>query len=123
MDSTQRKQKGGSVVSTIITLAIIGIGAYIGIQYVPQHIESSTMDSILHEIELDNKRAPVTSVNELQRSIENQLNVNEMNDMRDSFEITKNGRGHYFVKVSYERELDLIYGKKQMQYEKTITLR
>jgi len=123
MDSTQRKQKGGSVVGLIITLAIIGIVAYIGIQYVPQHIESSTMDSILHEIELDNKRTPITSASELERTIDNRLNVNEMNDMKNSFEITQNGRGHYFVKVSYERELDLIYSKKQMTYEKTITLK
>ena len=118
----QRKQKGGSVFSLIITLAIIGIAAYLAVQYVPQQIEFSTVDSILRKIEQDHRKTRVRSVNELQHSIANQLNVNEMNDLKDSFEIRQSG-GIYVIRVSYERELNLIYAKKQMKYEKTITLR
>lgn len=118
----QRKQKGGSVFSLIITLAIIGIAAYLAVQYVPQRIEFSTVDSILSKIEQDHRKTRIRSVNELQHSIANQLNVNEMNDLKDSFEIRQSG-GIYVIRVSYERELNLIYAKKQMKYEKTITLR
>ncbi len=118
----QRKQKGGSVFSLIITLAIIGIAAYLAVQYVPQRIEFSTVDSILSKIEQDHRKTRIRSVNELQHSIANQLNVNEMNDLKDSFEIRQSG-GIYVIRVSYERELNLIYAKKQMHYEKTITLR
>ena len=118
----QRKQKGGSVFSLLITLAIIGIAAYLAVQYVPQRSEFSTVDSILNKIEQDHRKTRIRSVNELQHSIANQLNVNEMNDLKDSFEIRQSG-GIYVIRVSYERELNLIYAKKQMKYEKTITLR
>jgi len=118
----QRKQKGGSVISLIITLAIIGIAAYLAVQYVPQQIEFSTVGSILSKIEQDHRKTRVRSINELQHSIDNQLNVNEMNDLKDSFEIRQSG-GMFVIRVSYERELNLIYDKKQMKYEKTITLR
>ncbi len=118
----QRKQKGGSVISLIITLAIIGIAAYLAVQYVPQQIEFSTVGSILSKIEQDHRKTRVRSINELQHSIDNQLNVNEMNDLKDSFEIRQSG-GMFVIRVSYERELNLIYAKKQMHYEKTITLR
>ena len=118
----QKKQKGGSAIGLIFTLAIIGLIAYFTIQYIPQYIEANTVDSILHKIELDNKTSPVTSVNALLRSIDNQLNVNEMNDLKDNFKVTERG-GRYTIKVSYERELNLIYEKKQMLYEKTLVLK
>jgi hypothetical protein len=118
----QKKQKGGSAIGLIVTLAIIGLVAYFAIQYIPQHIEASTVDSILNKIELDHKTNPVTNVNALLRSIDNQLNVNEMNDLKDSFKVTELG-GRYTIKVSYERELNLIYEKKQMLYEKTLVLK
>ena len=118
----QRKQKGGSAIGLIITLAIIGLIAYFAIQYIPQHIEARTVDSILDKIQLDHKTTPVTSVNALLSSIENQLNVNDMNDMKDNFKVTELG-GRYTIKVSYERELNLIYEKKPMLYEKTLVLK
>ena len=45
-----------------------------------------------------------------------------MDDLRDSFKVTQDGE-IYIVTVSYERELNLIYEKRPMKYEKTITLR
>ena len=50
MNVIHRTQKGGSVVSLIITLIVVGIGAYIAIQVIPQRIEAGTMDNILDEI-------------------------------------------------------------------------
>ena len=122
MTSMQRKQGGGSVVSLIITLAIIGIIAYIAVQYIPQHLESTTVDSILDKIEQDHMTSRIGSVNELNRSIDRYLSVNEMNDMRKNFTVTQSG-GMIVVKVSYERELNLIYDTKQMTYDKSLTLR
>ena len=122
MTGMQKKQGGGSVVSLIITLAIIGIIAYISVQYIPQHLESTTVDSILDKIEQDHITSRIGSVNDLNRSIDRYLNVNEMNDMRENFTITQSG-GMYVVRVSYERELNLIYDTKQMKYEKSLTLR
>jgi hypothetical protein len=44
-----------------------------------------------------------------------------MDDLRDSFKVTQDGEV-YIVKVSYERELNLIYERKLMPYERTLTL-
>jgi len=45
-----------------------------------------------------------------------------MDDLRDSFKVTQIDET-YVITVNYERELDLIYEKKPMIYDKSITLR
>ena len=45
-----------------------------------------------------------------------------MNNLQDSVNVRKIG-GTYVIEVSYERELDLIYKKKTVQYKETRTLR
>jgi hypothetical protein len=87
MNVIHRTQKGGSVVSLIITLIVVGIGAYIAIQVIPQRIEAGTMDNILDEIKRDHQLHPVNNMNQIQSSIEKQLNVNEMNDMKGNIEV------------------------------------
>ena len=121
MNSIPRAQKGGSTISLIITLVIIGVGAFIGIQYIPQRIEAGTVGAILDEIRRDHMAHPVTNMNQIQSAIDKQLNVNEMNDMKRSFEVAHNGRA-YIVSAKYERELNLIYTTKQIQYEKSVIL-
>lgn len=118
----QRKQKGASAISLIIMLAILGYGVYVGLHYIPLYIESGTVNSILDNIEAHHKASPVRSVDEIQTAINRQLDVNEMNDMKDKFYVTQNG-GAYTIEVGYERELNLGYEIKQIKYEKTRTLR
>ena len=122
MDSIQKSQQGISAIGLIIILAIIGAGAYIGLQYIPQYIEAGTVDSILANLEKAQEETPFSSAAEVTKSINKQLNMNQMEDLRDSFTVTQDGEA-YIVKVSYERELNLIYEKKPMPYEKTLTLR
>jgi len=122
MDTSQRAQRGGSAIIPVIILAIIGFGAYIGIQYLPQYIESNTVDSILSSIEKANANTPLNGVKGIQDIINKQLNVNDMNDLKENFKVTHDGEA-YTVKVSYARELNLIYTKKAIEYEKSIALR
>ena len=117
----QSKQKGASAIVFIIVLAIFGFAVYVGIQYIPQRIESGTVDSILDSIVESHKTTPVQNVSEILSTITRLLNVNQMDDMKDYFKVSKN-RGTYIVKVSYERELNLGYETKTIQYEKTRTL-
>jgi hypothetical protein len=121
MKTSQRMQHGASALGIIIFLAIFGAGAYIGLQYLPQYFECGTVDSILSNIEKANEKTPVTSVKNIRNMIDKQLNMNQMDDMQDDFTVTQDGE-KYIVKVSYERELNLIYEKKPMKYEKTLTL-
>jgi hypothetical protein len=122
MYSKQGNQTGGSVFGLIATLAIIGIGAYIGVQYIPQRIEVATVESILENIRQDHLARRVGSMHELQRSIDNQLNINEKNDLKKHFNLTHEG-GMYVIKVSYERDLNLIYTTKQLHYNRSLALK
>ena len=58
----------------------------------------------------------------LRSMIDKQLNMNSMDDMQDNFTVTQVDET-YIVKVSYERELNLIYEKKPIKYEKSLTLK
>ena len=115
-------QRGASAISLIIILALIGAGTYIGLQYIPQYIEAGTVDSILGNIEQAHEETPVTSVNGIRNMIEKQLDINQMDDLRDSFKVTQD-EAIYTITVNYERELNLIYEKNLIQYNKSLTLR
>lgn len=121
MKSMQKTQQGLSGIGVIILLAVIGAGAYLGLQYIPQYIEAGTVDSILANLEKSREETPFSSAADVSKMINKQLNLNQMEDLRDSFKVTQDGEA-YIVKVSYERELNLIYGKKPMPYERTLTL-
>lgn len=120
--NVQKKQIGASAFALIIFLVIFGYGVYVGLQYIPQHVESGTIESILDDIEQKHKVTPVRSVNEILSTISRQLDVNQMNDMKDIFYVRRNG-DTFTIEVSYERELNLIYEKKLMHYDKTRTLK
>jgi hypothetical protein len=122
MHTSQTTQRGVSAITLIIILAIIGAGTFIGLQYIPQYIEAGTVDSILDNIERAHEETPATSVNSIRNMIEKQLDINQMDDLRDSFKVTQDEES-YTVTVNYERELNLIYDKKPVQYNKSITLR
>jgi hypothetical protein len=122
MNSSQRTQHGASAIVVIILLAVLGAGAYIGFQYIPQYIEASTVNSILNNLEKAHNRAPIRSVKTVREVIDKQLNMNQLDELKDSFKVTQDS-GEYLIKVSFERELNLIYRKEPMKYEKTLILK
>lgn len=91
MYTSQKMQRGASAIVVIIILAIIGAGAYIGLQYIPQYIEAGTVDSILSNIEKAHKKSPVSNVDAIRKMIGNQLNMNQLDDLKDSFKIKQEG--------------------------------
>ena len=48
MNKLPAQQKGASAIVTLIILALLAYGVYVGIQYVPQAIESKSVDSVLN---------------------------------------------------------------------------
>jgi hypothetical protein len=122
MNSIQKNQQGASTVVIIIILALIGVGVYIGLQYIPQFIETGTVDTILENLETKHKESPFTSVHAVQKAINRQLNINQMEDLRDNFKVMEKGDA-YVVTVNYERELNLIYEKRTIQTSKSVTLK
>jgi len=113
-------QKGGAVVSVLV-LAVIAYAIFVGIQYVPLHLETSAVESILTTIQESEKTARSMNAGEVKNKINGLLNVNQMDDMADNFKVSKY-RDDFIVEVSFDRELNLLYGKKQMPYRKKLTL-
>jgi hypothetical protein len=115
------RQKGASVIGTVIILVILGYAAYIAIQYVPQLIESKSVDSILRSVEDQQKTDPANGVEDAKAAVIRQLQINEMNDMTDSFTV-KQQDGAITIEFSYDRELNLVYKRHPMHYQKTLKL-
>jgi hypothetical protein len=114
-------QRGASGVGTVILLAIAAYGVYVGIQYVPQLIESSSVGSILNSIEHEHKAEPIRSAQALRAKVDNHLNINQLNHLKDSFSVREFGN-EYIIEVSYERELNLLYETRKIKHENSLTL-
>ncbi len=121
MHNRNSKQRGASAIGIIIILAILGVGAYIGFQYIPLFIESGTVDSVMSSIEQANEDKPFTSTGGIRNMIDKQLDMNQMQELADAFTVTKDEET-YTINVYYERQLNLIYEKKLIETDKTITL-
>ena len=121
MNNLPAQQRGASAIGTIIMLAILGYGVFIGFQYVPQAIESRSIDSILQTVDSANKSGSINSVQAAQERVVSLLQVNEMNDMTDDFTVTEQDGG-INITFSYDRELNLIYKIQPMPYKKIMIL-
>ena len=117
----QTRQQGGSAIGLIIFLAILGYGIFVGIQYVPQYIESSSVKSMLDTIVDKNKKERFGDIYAVKRAIDDLLYINQMEELEDSFKV-RQYRGDITVTVSYERELNLLYETKLMLYESFVSL-
>lgn len=122
MSITPRKQQGASPVVLLIILAIIGIGVFIGMQYIPQKMERGAVDTIMSDIEKNHASTPFSSKQEIESQIANKLNIEGMNDMYNTFSVTEEDDS-FVIKAKYDRELNLIYTKKPVPYEKTLILK
>ena len=122
MNGMQKTQQGISTFGFLFLVAIFAAGGYIGLQYLPQYIECGTVDSILESIEKAHNETPLGSVKSIEDMIGRQLDINQMDELRENFTVTQDD-GAYIVDVSYERELNLVYEKRPMKYEKSITLK
>ena len=122
MKTSFTTQRGASSLILIIVLALLGAGVYIGLQYLPTYIEAGTVDSILDNVEKAYDKSADNSVKSIQDRIDKQLNVNQLNDLKENFKVTQDDE-EYIIKVSYERELNLIYTRKPVKYERTVILR
>jgi hypothetical protein len=117
----QTRQQGGSAIGLIIFLAIFAYGVFVGLQYVPQYIESATVTTMLDTLVEKHSKQPLENMSAVQGAINNQLFINQMQDLESSFKVTQY-RGDFIITVRFERELNLMYQTKLMPFEKTVTL-
>ena len=115
------RQKG-SVIFTMIMMAILVYGVYIGIQYVPIMIESSSVDAVFDNLKANQKSNPIRTVNDAEAKVNNLLSINQLYSLQDSFAV-RQYVDDVVVSVKYERELNLGFKKKVIEYERSITLK
>ena len=119
MTHALKKQQGLGLLTIIILLVLAG-GIYFGMQYIPQYMEAGTVDSILESIEKEHDTSPTTK-KIVEGAIEKRLLVNNLRDLEKDFHVTeKNGK--LIVTVHYERELNLIYEKKKVVFDRRLEL-
>lgn len=121
MNRLPAQQRGASAIFTLIILVVLGYAVYIGIQYVPQMIESKSIDSMLSVVDDAHKKDSIESVEEARTRVISLLQINEMNDMTDSFDVRQRD-GKIMITFSYDRELNLVYKTQPMHYEKILSL-
>ena len=121
MNRLSNRQQGASAIATIIILAVLGYAVYVGMQYVPQAIESKSVDSILDTVKTDQKTNPANTEYDVRVKVVKHLQINEMNDMVENLSVTRSG-GKTTVTIKYDRELNLLFKTHPMHYEKSVTL-
>ena len=122
MNRLPKRQEGASAIATLIFLMLLGYAIYIGIQYVPQAIESKAIDSILSSMRSDNTTDRIADQQEAKTRVIKMLQMNDMNDMAKSFKV-KTDYGAITITFSYDRELNLIFKERPIHYEKVLVLR
>jgi len=116
-----QRQWGGSLFGNLILLALVAYGGYIGVQYVPQLIESTSLDSMLDTLESQHRTQQYESSHQVEQAVKNLLNLNGMDDMAQHIQVRESGQGTS-IEIAYERELDMLYTTKTLRYQKTLDL-
>ncbi len=121
MKQPRKDQTGGSLPGNLLLIALFAYGVYVGLQYVPQVIESKSLDSMLDSIESQNDSHHYDSAQQVAQAVRNILNLNQMDDMIKSITIREGQQG-INIEVNYARELDLLFEKKTLNYNKSLDL-
>ena len=120
--NTHHNQRGASTLGTVVLLAVLGFGVFVGIQYIPQKIEDMSIDSVFDSIEAIQQQNPSGSAQGVEATIDRLLNTNDLEHLRSNFKVYQDGHG---INVTFSREwkLNLIYTEQAMKYEKTLSLK
>lgn len=115
------RQFGKSAIGNLLVLALIAFGIWVGIQYIPQRIEAGAMRTMLDRVQQRHNGTPFEDDRDLWSVINAQLSVNDMRDMQAHVK-TQWDQDAATVTVSYDRELNLIFTTKTMEYRETLVL-
>ena len=118
-----RTQHGGSALGLVLTLAVFAYGAFVAIQYVPQHIEWVTAKDVLDKVVEANNQHRIDGIQSVWDVIDRQLYINERGDLKEAFNVGPGSDGGLAVSVRYERSLNLLFSQKRITHAKTIQLR
>jgi len=121
MNTQPVKQLGGSLLSNLFFIAVLAYGAYLGIQYVPQALEARSVQTTLDSMLSSHEANPVPNAQVALDRLHNMLNMSDLDYMAESFQVKQKG-GAIVVTARYDRELDMLYRTRTINYEKSVTL-
>jgi len=121
MQSRPKLQTGGSKIFTLIILAGLIYGVFVGIQYVPQWVESRAIQSILDDMQRTQGADPVDSEASARDKLVRMLQMNELNEMAESFTVSASSDS-IGITFDYERDLNLIYKTRTIHYQQSVRL-
>jgi hypothetical protein len=121
MNSTHKNQSGGSVLGNILLLGLFAYGVFLGMQYLPQMLESKSLDSMLDSIDSQHRAQAYEGGHQVEQAVKGILNLNQMDDMMEHIQVRSGPQG-ISIEIDYERELDLLFQKKMLKYRKTLDL-
>jgi hypothetical protein len=114
-------QIGKSAIGSLIVLAMIAFGIWVGIQYIPQRIEAGTVRTILDQVQQRHNATPIQDDRDLWAIIGNHLHLNGMDDMRNHFK-ARWDQDRVTVTVDYERDLNLVFTSRIIEYHEELVL-
>ena len=90
-------------------------------QFIPQKLDQGSVRAILNDVRDRHYATPIQSDADLWQTIDRYLGVNEMRDMKQHFDVSRSGGG-ITLSVNYERDLNLIFTTRTMQYNESVVL-
>jgi hypothetical protein len=115
-------QRGGTGIGLLLTLLVIGYGVFVGIQYVPLHLEWVTVSDVLSSVSERNRQERMGGAEAVWAVIDRQLYVNERGDLKEVFNVAPSPNGGWLVTARYERPLNLLFSDKTILRDKTVEL-
>ena len=116
-------QRGGTAIELIVFLAVAAYAIYIGVQYYPQHRESSRMQTILDNVAEQYRKYHFTTEDQVWDAIDRQLEIQGIRDPKANISVIAGPRNSFEVAVRYQRELNLLFASKTIDHVSSVTLR
>lgn len=121
--STPGNQRGGSAIGLVVTLAVIGYGVFVAIQFVPQHLEWVTVSDALDKVQESHRIRPLRNTQDVWSIVDKHLYINERGDLKEVFNVGPGSDGGLAVSARYQRSLNLLFTDYPITHAKTVELR
>lgn len=107
MSRLQRSQSGGSVITTLLIVALIGIVLLAGLKIAPAYLDHSVITNAIRGVLAKSGNRP--SVGEIRSAVMRTANVNGIRDFdSESIKLVREG-GQEYVLLAYEQRVPLFY--------------
>jgi hypothetical protein len=102
-----KRQRGASLIFTLIVLVVVGFAITIGIRLVPIYINAYTVKTILNEV-ADESRGTDRNPSQIWASIDKRLDINDVDNIKREHFVYRRDRGVTTIGITYEARTKLL---------------